>query len=1040
MQHRQAPPNAQLNTLNPKINQLLEGYSIVFPGDVSKSIGNNELIVTGVSSFGYSGTITHVILDNSHMRESSRRESCSSKDKHSNDLTPLGVLWQFTGQGTLKQNVAKHMYVTDLAFQQAMCTCDDILYPIIGYTASSLLYPDDSNKISLEESSRLLEDTRFAQPILVGLEYCIAQYWVSRGYIPDAVLGHSLGEYAAAVVSGVMTLSDCLRLVAGRAKLVYNCSECVGCMEAVRSSHVALQALLDDCDVGSSCSVAAINGEKNVVVSGSIESMTIVTIALETAGISHQKLRVNNGFHSPLMKHIADAYRSLLVEIDMKPPRFRWISTVRGYECGQDVTDPNYWIDHMINPVLYKDAIDYAWSNGMMNLSLEIGPDLTLSKLSKMNLASQMSKSTSCQFFTGVVSVGTVNDAELQLSKVKASNDLVMISGEKIMQNQYHPMKRFKTFASHHRLIQSLRREDFSELTVISSRLHHGILCDWLSDHVINESVVFPGAGLVELICAIVETRANLNRSKQNKVVLLEGLTITSPIRVLSDISLYEFTTITTVWKDNEDILIYSKDDINMENRLHAQGKVSFQYIAHDLSNKNNVDTSNWQKVDIINFYNDYSKLGLHYGPNFRLISAAYVEGSSCKCILMMPSKHLRYNYMLSPALIDCMLQSAALVLHNLTMENEGTNQAHIPYAFDNVKFYPDQIDSMWRFDHCSSLVTVKNITADMTILDCFLMSADGTVIIDMKDVYCRSIGSEKSSKHQDMTAPVTVDLYQDWVLSCNNSITMEKSNLIVLLQSCLIVNADSQLIKPKRYQACLLKSLVDRGLCRSDIIVEEVLLSNMIGSMSGGGVMSLESYDIIIIIDTNDSTIQLAEFLNLLGQLCKLTAAIIRFIPTEDNSCSTSLERTYNELYNAALTGAIVAAQTEYPLTHILTINHQTKGDKQIISTEAFFQQITEIIVNEIFIWDGEKEITYKESRRFIKRFKQVLSSSLTNKQILMSQRGSFDNLSLQKLNRFEDASLPEHSVEVHTFAISLNFRDVLNVLGMYPGDPGEP
>jgi acyl transferase domain-containing protein len=112
------------------------------------------------------------------------------------------MIWQFAGQGTLRVGVARDLYESEEAFRLALSRCDDILLRRIGITLSGLLYPDLKGQVtSTEVAEALLLETRYAQPALVALEYCISEVWTSKGIRPSMVIGHSIGEYAAAVVA-----------------------------------------------------------------------------------------------------------------------------------------------------------------------------------------------------------------------------------------------------------------------------------------------------------------------------------------------------------------------------------------------------------------------------------------------------------------------------------------------------------------------------------------------------------------------------------------------------------------------------------------------------------------------------------------------------------------------------------------------------------------------------------------------------------------------------------------------------------------------
>jgi len=151
------------------------------------------------------------------------------------------LVWQFAGQGKLRVGSARELYESDDAFRRALGLCDAILKPRLGVGASELLYPEISGHLSHDQAEQMLQETRYAQAVLVSLEYSMSELWTAQGLRPWAVLGHSLGEYTAAVVADVMSLEDCLTLVCERGRLMQDTAGCQGCMFALRASASAAE-------------------------------------------------------------------------------------------------------------------------------------------------------------------------------------------------------------------------------------------------------------------------------------------------------------------------------------------------------------------------------------------------------------------------------------------------------------------------------------------------------------------------------------------------------------------------------------------------------------------------------------------------------------------------------------------------------------------------------------------------------------------------------------------------------------------------------
>ncbi len=281
------------------------------------------------------------------------------------------VVFLFSGQGTQYPQMAGELYRLESVFRQQVDRASDLLLAELGLDLRRVLFPEPGNK---EDCARRLAQTRFAQPALFVTELALARLWMSWGVQPQAMLGHSIGEYVAACLSGVLSLEDALRLVAERGRLMQELPP--GAMLAVPLSAAELQAWL-----GEELSLASVNEPERCVASGPEPAIEALASALAEQGVKSRRLHTSHAFHSRMMEPIEEPFRAALRGVELRPPTLPYISNVSGtWITSQQATDPDYWVQHLRRPVLFADGIAELLEDPQRVL-LEVGPGRTLTTL-----------------------------------------------------------------------------------------------------------------------------------------------------------------------------------------------------------------------------------------------------------------------------------------------------------------------------------------------------------------------------------------------------------------------------------------------------------------------------------------------------------------------------------------------------------------------------------------------------------------------------------------------------------------------------------
>jgi acyl transferase domain-containing protein/acyl carrier protein len=278
------------------------------------------------------------------------------------------VAFMFSGQGAQYVNMGLGLYEHEPTFRAALDRCAERLEPTLGVDLRTLIYPAGHGE---EAAQAALTETAITQPALFAVEYAMARLWMDRGVYPDAMIGHSIGEFVAACLAGVFSLEDGLALVAERGRLMQAVPH--GSMVAVYLPEAELRASLPP-----ELDLAAANEANLCVVSGPTAEVESFEARLAVDDVPFQRLHTSHAFHSRMMDGVVGPFAEKVGRLSLSPPRIPYVSNLTGeWITAEEATSPDYWARQLRRSVRFGDGLRPILANPA-SILLEVGPGQTL--------------------------------------------------------------------------------------------------------------------------------------------------------------------------------------------------------------------------------------------------------------------------------------------------------------------------------------------------------------------------------------------------------------------------------------------------------------------------------------------------------------------------------------------------------------------------------------------------------------------------------------------------------------------------------------
>jgi len=300
-------------------------------------------------------------------------ETCSPErvQTQTQDAVDPPIVFMFPGQGTQYVNMAAGLYHTEPIFKEVVDHCCKVAKPQLGLDLCTVLFPAEREA---DTAAKQLTQTWITQPALFVIEYALAKLWASWGVRPQAMIGHSIGEYVAACLANVFSPDDALSLVVTRGRMMQSVAG--GAMLSVVLSEDAVRPLLSE-----QLAVAAVNGPANCVVSGPAAEILKLELVLQSQGIDNRRLHVSHAFHSASMDAVLDSFTEQVQAIRLNAPEVPFISNLTGtWITDAEARSAAYWTAHLRHTVRFGPGLAELLQDPARAF-LEVGPGTSLNQL-----------------------------------------------------------------------------------------------------------------------------------------------------------------------------------------------------------------------------------------------------------------------------------------------------------------------------------------------------------------------------------------------------------------------------------------------------------------------------------------------------------------------------------------------------------------------------------------------------------------------------------------------------------------------------------